>query len=145
MICIDSCMFKSWFTSIYLRSVSRKVPRPTILYFVWYFVFKQSIKVVCLCIRGPGIVDGWQNNFVFISRSEHPYIINPVIFTHDYDIINQLFWSTSIFWTKEPQWIVLVCVVCYIITHLSNSTFLILLNPQNSLLEICWCSCFKAI
>ncbi len=43
VIIIDSCVAKTWFTFTNLQSVSLKVPRPKILYFVLCFVFEWPV------------------------------------------------------------------------------------------------------
>ncbi len=52
-IIIDSCIFKSLFTTVHLQSVSLKPSRPTILYFVLYIVFEQTFRFAYLR-RGEG-------------------------------------------------------------------------------------------
>ncbi len=64
MIIIDSCVFKSLFSSVNIQSVFLKPPRPT----------------------GEFLL------LVLIIKSAHYFIMSGLgVFTHDYDIINTLF------------------------------------------------------
>ncbi len=73
--------------------------------------------------KGGGHLQGWWNKLVFIWKLERTFIIVLSVFTHDYDIINNiLFWDMGMF---EKIVLVVGCVFCYIIAHSSNSALLI--------------------
>ncbi len=66
--------------------------------FIFYIVYCiwMAGRIYIITDQGGGFVDGWQNKFVLIWRSELTFIIVLGVFTHTYDIINKLFWSTII-------------------------------------------------
>ncbi len=89
------------------------------------FRFWMTDQICIFADIWGGNVDGWQNKFVHIWRSEHSFLIALDTFTYDYDMINKLFWSTSIFRASEfHEWIVFVVgYVCYAVlspTHQSR-------------------------
>ncbi len=55
---------------------------------------------ICLCAnigwRGGWYVEEWQK-YVVIWRSEYTFIIALYVFAHNYDMINKLVWTKSIF------------------------------------------------
>ncbi len=84
-----------------------------IVYCIW------TADRICIFVdKGGGLIDRWRNKFILIRRSERAFIIVLGVFTHTYDIINKLFWSTSIFraWgcQKGYFWCSTMCfMLCY--------------------------------
>ncbi len=72
----------------------------TILYLVLYI---NDWSDVHICKHGRGSVDGLQNKFLLIWRSEHTSINAMDVFENDYDMINKLFWTKSIFEVGKYQ------------------------------------------
>ncbi len=95
-----------------------------------------------LCIfaeRGGGLFDGCWNMFVPNGRSGHSFIIVLGVFTHAYDIINNVFDIQAYLEHEDVRKFNLgaaLCALCYIIAHSSNSTLLMFLDPLESLLHI---------
>ncbi len=108
-IIINSWVFKSWFTSVYLQRVSLKSSRSTILYFILYIVFERLVGFAYL---RTSLVDWRRNKFVFIGRLGRTFVIVLGVFTHAYKIINNYFWSTSRF-GAWGFWCSTMCVMLY--------------------------------
>ncbi len=109
--------------------------------FVFYIVYCiwMAVRICIFANRRGGLVDGRLNKSVPTGRSGRTFIIVLDVLTHDYDVINKLFWSTIIFraWgCRKFNFSSALPVLCYIIACSSNWTMLVFLDPTKSLLQI---------
>ncbi len=84
-IIIYSCVFKSLFTSVNLKSVSLKPSTPPIWYFLLYIVFEQLFRFAYLQTRD------WSLLMDNATGQDILLLLSSVYLQNAYDFMNKLF------------------------------------------------------